>query len=159
VADAVVDPAPASARSGCRAEASPATAARLQKLAALRGACGKQLLQAVKAICCCLGIRRLGERLNELDEGSTQLMHAVSERVCRNKDDWADIIDKRMVSATGWPSQSLLSARRDVELPTGSTCSAAGLAVRRNNLRLGNTTPGNFAPAGRTHWSGFLCSA
>ena len=61
---------------------------------------------------CRLGIRRLGERLNELDEGITQLVRAVSERVCRNKDAWADIIDKR--SATGWPSQSRRSARRDV---------------------------------------------
>ena len=51
---------------------------------------------------CRLGIRRLGERLNELDEGSTQLMRAVSERVCRNKDDWAEIIDKRRHGIGDW---------------------------------------------------------
>jgi hypothetical protein len=42
---------------------------------------------------CRLGIRRLGERLNELDEGRTRLMREVVDRVCKNNDGWAETID------------------------------------------------------------------
>jgi hypothetical protein len=44
---------------------------------------------------CSLGIRQLGERLYELDRGRTELMSAVKDRVCKNNDEWAEIIDKR----------------------------------------------------------------
>ena len=43
---------------------------------------------------CRLGIRRLGERLHELDQGRTQLMSEVKYRVCKNNDARAEIIDK-----------------------------------------------------------------
>lgn len=42
---------------------------------------------------CRLGIRRLGERLNELDEGHGRLMQEVVNRVCKDNDGWAETID------------------------------------------------------------------
>jgi hypothetical protein len=44
---------------------------------------------------CGLGIRLIGEQLHKLDEGHTQLMTDVRDRVCKNNDEWAEIIDKR----------------------------------------------------------------
>ena len=42
---------------------------------------------------CRLGIRRLGERLSELDGGRSQLMSEVISRVCANNNGWAETID------------------------------------------------------------------
>ena len=44
---------------------------------------------------CRLGINRLGARLHELDQGRTQIMSDVKDRVGKNNDGWAEIIDKR----------------------------------------------------------------
>jgi hypothetical protein len=44
---------------------------------------------------CGLGIHLIGEQLHKLDEGHTQLMTDVRDRVCKNNDEWAQIIDKR----------------------------------------------------------------
>jgi hypothetical protein len=52
---------------------------------------------------CSIGIRQLGERLYELDRGHTELMSDVKDRVCKNKDEWAEIIDKRWRGIGGWP--------------------------------------------------------
>jgi hypothetical protein len=41
-----------------------------------------------------LGIRKLGERLNELDGGGSQLMYEAIDRVCKNNDGWAETVDK-----------------------------------------------------------------
>ena len=55
---------------------------------------------------CRLGIRRLGERLNELDEGRSGLMSEVVDRVGKRNDGWAEELSivGGMVSAIGWPS-------------------------------------------------------
>jgi hypothetical protein len=42
---------------------------------------------------CRLGIRRLGERLQELDGGHTGLMREVLDRVCKNNAGWAEIVN------------------------------------------------------------------
>lgn len=49
---------------------------------------------------CRLGIRHLGERLNELD--GYDLMSEVADRVCKGNSDWAEIIEKRWDGIGGW---------------------------------------------------------
>ncbi len=51
---------------------------------------------------CRLGIRRLGERLSELDGAGSKLMFEVVNRVCKNNDGWADTVDKCWHGIGGW---------------------------------------------------------
>jgi hypothetical protein len=51
---------------------------------------------------CSFGIRRLGERLHELDEARTQLMSDVMDRVCKKNHAWADVLDKQWHGIGDW---------------------------------------------------------